>query len=74
MLHAPDLGSRKARTLLAMLATARRRTVTVDRIVAALWPLAPPRDPAGNVATLISRIRGRLGAGVVLGGRWWHPA
>ncbi|GIF51717.1 transcriptional activator [Asanoa ferruginea] len=63
-----EVGSRKARTLLALLA-AERRAVTVDRIVEVLWPADPPRRPADNVATLVSRVRGALGADVVEGGR-----
>ena len=73
-----ELGSRKARTLLALLAASRGRPVATDRIVAALWPEAPPADPAANVATLVSRVRRTLGAGLVegrpgayaLGGSW----
>ncbi|MEV4619500.1 AAA family ATPase [Asanoa sp. NPDC049573] len=63
-----EVGSRKARTLLALLA-AERRVVTVDRIVEVLWPGDPPRRPADNVATLVSRIRAALGADLVEGGR-----
>ena len=33
----PDLGSRKARTLLKLLAVERPRTVTADRIAEVLW-------------------------------------
>ncbi|CUR58778.1 hypothetical protein NOCA1160053 [metagenome] len=62
-----ELGSRKARTLLALLASARGRPVATDRIVAALWRDAPPADPAANVATLVSRVRRTLGAGLVVG-------
>ena len=40
-----DLGSRKARTLLALLAAERGRLVPVDRIVDVLWPDGPPADP-----------------------------
>lgn len=73
-----ELGSRKARTLLALLAAARGRPVSTDRIVEALWPQAPPADPAANVATLVSRVRRSLGAALVagmpgayaLGGSW----
>ncbi|MDG4826611.1 AAA family ATPase [Asanoa sp. WMMD1127] len=66
----PDarVGSRKARTLLALLA-AERRVVPVDRIVAALWPGRPPQRPADNVATLVSRVRAEFGAALVEGGR-----
>lgn len=66
---AAEIGSRKARQLLALLATARGRVVTVDRIVAVLWPGRPPRRPAENVATLVSRVRAALGPGVLVGGR-----
>jgi DNA-binding SARP family transcriptional activator len=63
------VGSRKARTLLAVLGARDTEVVTVDEIVGALWPSAPPRDPEANVATLVSRLRGRFGQDVVLGGR-----
>lgn len=62
-----DLGSRKARTLLALLAAERGSTVTVDRVADALWPCHPPADPAANVATLVSRTRRVLGSGVLTG-------
>ena len=61
--------SRKARTVLALLAARRGRTVGGDQIVAALWPDARPRRPADNVATLVSRLRAALGPGAVVGGR-----
>ncbi|MET8153782.1 ATP-binding protein [Actinoplanes sp. NPDC049668] len=66
---AAEIGSRKARQLLALLATARGRVVTVDRIVGVLWPGRPPRRPAENVATLVSRVRAALGPGALVGGR-----
>ncbi|MEO5710947.1 MAG: AAA family ATPase [Nocardioidaceae bacterium] len=56
-----ELGSRKARTLLALLAAERGRLVPVDRIVDVLWPDDPPADPAANVSTLVSRTRRLLG-------------
>ncbi|SEC99973.1 Predicted ATPase [Nocardioides exalbidus] len=55
-----DLGSRKARTLLAVLA-ASGGAASTDRLVEALWPEAVPADPAANVATLVSRARRTLG-------------
>jgi DNA-binding SARP family transcriptional activator/tetratricopeptide (TPR) repeat protein len=63
------LGSRKARSLLKLLATQRRRIVTVERIVEVLWGAAAPERPAENVATLVSRLRRSLGPGVIDGGR-----
>ena len=62
-----ELGSRKARTLLGLLAAERGRPVPTDRIVDALWHDAPPSDPAANVATLVSRIRRTLGSSLVVG-------
>ncbi|MBF4769480.1 AAA family ATPase [Nocardioides agariphilus] len=60
-----DLGSRKARTLLALLAAERGALVPLDRIVEALWPDDAPADPAANVATMVSRTRKLLGAHVL---------
>ena len=73
-----QLGSRKARTLLALLASARGRAVGTDRIVDAVWHDEPPADPAANVATLVSRLRRVVGPDLVaglpgsyaLGGTW----
>lgn len=62
-----DLGSRKARTLLALVASARGRAVATDRIVEALWHDEPPADPAANVATLVSRLRRVVGPDLVVG-------
>ncbi len=61
-----DLGSRKARTLLALLAAERGSVVTADRLAEALWPEVAPTDPAANVATLVSRTRRLLGEGVLV--------
>jgi DNA-binding SARP family transcriptional activator len=63
------LGSRKARALLALLAL-NTSSVPIDRIIAALWPDAAPRDPARNVATLTSRLRAVLGPATVIGDRY----
>ena len=40
-----DLGSRKARTLLALLASERGRLVPLDQVVDVLWPTGRPRTP-----------------------------
>jgi len=66
---AREVGSRKARTLLALLAVERGRVVALDRIGEVLWGDFPPREPADNVATLVSRLRAVLGPDVVAGGR-----
>ena len=64
-----DLGSRKARTLLGLLASQRGGLVSVDVIAEVLWPSDAPADPAANVATLVSRTRRLLGAEVLTGNR-----
>src|SRR5579884_2619802 len=55
------LGSRKARTLLKVLALARGRPVSVDRLVDVLWPQGAPARPEDQVAVLVSRLRAVLG-------------
>jgi DNA-binding SARP family transcriptional activator len=64
-----EIGSRKSRTLLKLLAVERPALVTVDRITAVLWPDGPPAAPEQNVATLVSRLRAALGADLIQGGR-----
>ena len=66
---APREVSRKARTLLKLLAVERGHLVSTDRIVEVLWPDGPPARPAENVATLVSRLRSWLGPAVVEGHR-----
>ena len=61
------LGSRKARTLLALVSAARGALVPLDRLVEALWPQGGPADPGANVATLASRTRRLLGADLLDG-------
>ena len=61
------VGSPKERRLLALLAVNRSRSVSTDMIVEALWGDRPPRQPAQNVASLVSRLRAALGSEVILG-------
>jgi DNA-binding SARP family transcriptional activator len=63
-IEASALGSRKARTLLKLLALARGRPTTADAIVDALWPdpSEMPAKPTEQVSVLVSRLRGVLGA------------
>jgi DNA-binding SARP family transcriptional activator len=64
-----EIGSRKSRTLLKLLAVERPRLVTVDRIVGILWPDERPASPEQNVAIMVSRLRAVLGAELIQGGR-----
>jgi DNA-binding SARP family transcriptional activator len=61
-------GSRKARTLLALLGARAGRAVVMDQVVDALWTGPSPRQPEANVATLVSRLRATFGRGIVAGG------
>jgi DNA-binding SARP family transcriptional activator/tetratricopeptide (TPR) repeat protein len=63
------LGSRKARTLLKLLAVERARLVSVDRITEVVWADDPPAERAQHVATLVSRLRRVLGSDAIRGGR-----
>jgi DNA-binding SARP family transcriptional activator len=64
-----EIGSRKSRTLLKLLAVERPGLVPLDRIVEVLWPNERPAAPEQNVATLVSRLRAVLGADLIRGGR-----
>ncbi len=67
-LSGPKLGTRKARVLLAVLASGRGSPVSTDLLTEAVWPAAPPRDPLANLATLASRLRRVVGEDVVVPG------
>lgn len=56
------LGSRKARTLIKVLAVARGQPVPVPRLVDCLWPRRPPARPSQQISVLVSRLRSVLGA------------
>ncbi|MGH9178101.1 MAG: AfsR/SARP family transcriptional regulator, partial [Acidimicrobiales bacterium] len=57
-----DLGSRKGRLLLKVLAAARGAPVPVDLLAEVLWGDDQPARPADQVGVLVSRLRGVLGA------------
>ncbi|MFI5953953.1 BTAD domain-containing putative transcriptional regulator [Cryptosporangium sp. NPDC051539] len=64
-----DLGSRKARFVLAVLALEPNRQVSVDRLVGLLWPVRPPRTAEHAVQVAVSAARaalGRIPSGVTL--------
>ncbi|MDQ2883186.1 MAG: winged helix-turn-helix domain-containing protein [Actinomycetota bacterium] len=60
-----EIGSRKARTLLAVLLLARGAPVRTDRLVDVLWGDAPPERPAEQLGVLVSRLRRVLGPDAV---------
>ena len=64
-----EIGSRKSRTLLKLLAVERPGLVPLDRIVDVLWPGERPAAPEQNIATLVSRLRAVLGTDLIQGGR-----
>ncbi len=65
----PRAASRKARTLLKLLAVERGHLLPTDRAVDVLWADGLPARPVDNVATLVSRLRSWLGPAVVEGDR-----
>src|SRR5437879_13658597 len=58
-----QLGSRKARTLLKLLALARARPVAIDHLIECLWPNdeAAPSRTDEQLAVVMSRVRAGLG-------------
>ena len=64
-----EVGSRKSRVLLKLLTVERPGLVPVGQIIDVLWAGNPPAAAEQNVATLVSRLRGALGPGIILGGR-----
>ena len=52
-----ELPGRQGRLALAMLCLERRRPVSIDRLVDALWDERPPPDPTGALASIISKLR-----------------
>jgi len=56
------IGSRKARTLLKVLALARGAPVAVDTLTDILWGDALPAVPADQLSVLVSRLRSVVGA------------
>ena len=59
------LTSPRLRTLLVVLAISANRSVSVDRLAAAVWPAELPCNPASAIQTYVSRLRSTLGAAAV---------
>lgn len=57
-----DVPGTRRRAVLALLALAEGRTVTVDALVDALWPHDPPASARQALQSHVSRLRGHLGA------------
>jgi DNA-binding SARP family transcriptional activator len=64
-----QIGSRKSRLLLKLLAASRPALLSRDQIAEVLWDGAPPTGADRNIASLISRLRAVLGAEIIEGGR-----
>jgi DNA-binding SARP family transcriptional activator len=58
---AVDVPGPKRRAVLALLALAEGRTVTVDQLVDALWPSEVPESGRQALHSHVSRLRGGLG-------------
>jgi DNA-binding SARP family transcriptional activator len=67
-LTAGQIGSRKSRTLLKLLAVSRPGLVPADQIADVLWDRHPPPGAGRNIAALVSRLRAVLGPDVIRGG------
>ncbi|GAA4559127.1 ATP-binding protein [Pseudonocardia xishanensis] len=60
-----DVAGERPAALLAALAADPAAGRSAGRLVAELWPDAPPADPAKALQVVVSRVRSRLGAQVV---------
>lgn len=60
-ISAHTLGSRKARIVLKVLALQHGRSVSVDRLIEAVWPGVLPAEPTAQLAVLVSRLRTAIG-------------
>ncbi|HET8988257.1 MAG TPA: AfsR/SARP family transcriptional regulator, partial [Humibacillus sp.] len=70
-----ELGARKQRAVLAMLALEVGRTVSADRLAEGLWGEQPPPSSAKMVQVYVSQLRHRLngnGAQIVTRGRGYE--
>jgi DNA-binding SARP family transcriptional activator len=63
------LPGRQGRLVFAYLACNRGRAVPRDELTGVLWPAKPPRSPEDVLGALLSKLRGILGAGALVGRR-----
>jgi DNA-binding SARP family transcriptional activator len=63
------IGSLKSRTLLKILAACRPRLIATEQLAELLWDGQAPAGAERNIASLVSRLRAVLGAGIIRGGR-----
>src|SRR5688500_4567443 len=59
--QAVDVRGPKRRAVLALLAVAEGRAVTLDHLLDALWPVALPESARGALHSHVFRLRGHLG-------------
>jgi DNA-binding SARP family transcriptional activator len=71
---AAAVASRKARTLLRLLAARPDETFSSAALATTLWPVEQPAKPEAVLASLVSRLRRSLGADVISGGRAGYRA
>ncbi len=57
-----DVRGPRRRAVLALLALAHGRTVSMGEVLDALWPIDPPETARATVHSHVSRLRGHLGA------------
>lgn len=63
----PNLRGRQGRILLAYLVINRRRAVSREELIRAIWPDSHPADPSAALRTQLSRLRSALGSGLLAG-------
>ena len=61
-----ELGPRRQRALLALLALHANQVVAGERLIDELWGEAPPASAANMIQVYVSRLRKALGPGVLL--------
>lgn len=63
----PALRGRQGRALLAFVVINRGRPISREEMIEAIWPERRPAHPAAALRTQLSRLRGALGPGAIVG-------